>query len=120
MKSVTTARGKAINMQALAAQNETARAVGNKSVNARGDIIDSRGNVKVTAEKKAKALYAAPVVEQEQVSFSNPEPVAETPEATEDETGTVEISRELRTRKDGTEYYEVEYSDGSMEEIEND
>lgn len=46
MKSAKTALGKTINMAALAAKHETTRAVSNIPVNARGDIIDNRGNVK--------------------------------------------------------------------------
>lgn len=120
MKTVKTARGAQFNMAAFAAQNETARAVGNKSLNARGDIVDSRNKIKVPAEKKAAAVYTAPVVEAEQVPFSNPEPKNVVQEENIEQEGPAELSRELRTRKDGSEYYEVEYSDGSMEEIEND
>ena len=54
MKTVKTRRGKTLNMAQLAAQNETARAISNVPINARGDIIDNRGNVKVPKEKISK------------------------------------------------------------------
>ena len=44
-------------MAQLAAQNETARAISNVPINARGDIIDNRGNVKVPREKISKEYY---------------------------------------------------------------
>lgn len=54
-KVVKTARGQEIDMGALELKNEHVRAVGNMSVNARGDTIDSIGNVvehkNVRAEK---------------------------------------------------------------------
>jgi|APCry1669190119_1035276.scaffolds.fasta_scaffold76649_1 hypothetical protein len=44
-KIYRTARGKQIDMGALAMKNQNTRAVSNMSVNARGDIIDSHNNV---------------------------------------------------------------------------
>ena len=40
-----TARGKTLDMGALILQNENVRAVGNMNVNARGDLLDDKGNV---------------------------------------------------------------------------
>ena len=40
-----TAQGKSLNMETLALQNELTPAVGNSSVNARGDEIDSSGRI---------------------------------------------------------------------------
>ena len=57
MKTIKTARGKNLNMAQLAAQNEKQRAVSNVPINARGDIIDNRGNVKVTKENVQKEYY---------------------------------------------------------------
>lgn len=45
MTKYSTAMGKNIDMAALKAQNEKVRAVGNMNVNARGDVLDSHGNV---------------------------------------------------------------------------
>ncbi len=43
MSKYRTAMGKTVDMAALTAKNEKVRAVGNMSVNARGDTIDARG-----------------------------------------------------------------------------
>jgi len=52
-----TANGKAIDMEGLAAKNELTPAVGNTSVNARGDIIDSEGNIVERREHVVKKHY---------------------------------------------------------------
>ena len=39
MREVVTAKGKVLNMSALASANETEIAVGNMDVNARGDVL---------------------------------------------------------------------------------
>ena len=44
-KVYKTARGKSVDIGSLRLQNENVRAVGNMGVNARGDRIDSQGNV---------------------------------------------------------------------------
>ena len=44
-KTYRTAQGKIVDLGAMMAQNEKVRAVGNMSVNARGDIIDNQGRV---------------------------------------------------------------------------
>lgn len=117
MKQVTTARGRIINMGALAAKHEKTKAVSNVPVNARGDIVDNRGNVKVSKEEVAKKVY-----ESEELQGATVEvPIKENNEVSDDSVETVEeIGRTMRTRDNGSEYYEVEYSDGSMEEIEVD
>ena len=55
------ALGKSIDMSALAAKNERVRAVGNMSVNARGDTIDSFGKVIKPATEKVNEKYARTV-----------------------------------------------------------
>lgn len=57
MAKYRTAMGKEIDMSALAAKNERVRAVGNMKVNARGDTIDSQGNVIVPVTKKVGDKY---------------------------------------------------------------
>lgn len=52
-----TAQGKRIDMSTLAAKNERVRAVGNMSVNARGDTIDSHGRIIVPVTKKVGDKY---------------------------------------------------------------
>ena len=46
-----TAQGKTINLDNLLLQNETVLAVGNMHVNARGDEVDSAGNVVRTRQQ---------------------------------------------------------------------
>ena len=48
--NIKTARGAVIDMAALAAKNETTRAVGNVPMNARGDRLNDDGTVKMKAE----------------------------------------------------------------------
>ena len=136
MKRVKTAKGRIIDMSALAAKNETTRAVSNLNMNARGDIIDNRGNVEISREKISKEYYKnnVPGADKEEISLKEEETVAEKkpvdppkpapkkqatpkPKATAPVT---EVSRRARTRDDGSQYFEVEYSDGSMQDIEQD
>jgi len=57
MGKYRTAMGKTIDMASLTAKNEKVRAVGNMSVNARGDTIDAQGKVIVPATKKVSNNY---------------------------------------------------------------
>ena len=52
-----TAQGKRLDMSILARKNERTRAVGNMSVNARGDTIDSQGKIIVPVTKKVSDKY---------------------------------------------------------------
>ena len=116
MKRVKTARGKILDMGALATQHEKTRAVSNVPVNARGDIIDNRGNVQVPREQVSKEYYKETVPGADAAEVSIKE--EETKKPTKKKSGPTEVNREMRERKDGTIYYEVEYDDGSMEEID--
>lgn len=117
MKSVKTARGRTIDMAAMVAQNETTRAVSNLNMNARGDIIDSRGNVEIPKEKVSKEYYKDNVPNADTKDISIKDPVEEDKKL-EVSNEPTEVSRKERTRDDGTVYYEVEYSDGSMDTVE--
>lgn len=125
MRSVKTARGKVIDMSALAAKNETARSVGNVLMNARGDRLNSDGSVKYTAEEiaRADAAQRTPPVS---VPISNPKPImAKAEPEPELEQPVVEpepeaVSKITRTRDDGSKYTEIEYDDGSIETLELD
>lgn len=57
MSIYRTAQGKTLDMSALASRNERVRAVGNMSVNARGDTIDATGKVLVPVTKKVGDAY---------------------------------------------------------------
>jgi hypothetical protein len=143
MKSAKTALGKTINMAELAAKNETTRAVSNIPVNARGDIIDSRGNVKISKEAIAKEFNKDILIGVEEIvsikedtakskSKNKQKKVVDNMELdvytgnrqtnTTDSSDislddkVVEVNRTLRTREDGSSYHEIEYSDGSMTE----
>ena len=141
-RGTRTARGAVIDMAALAAKNETTRAVGNVPMNARGDRLNEDGSVKMKAEDIAVAhqnLKEPP--EQQAISDPKPikqEPVKPTPPKTkpkkENQTPQPEpemvdleekfseepeaISKITRTRDDGTKYVEIEYDDGSIETLE--
>ena len=56
-----TAMGKVVDMGALAAKNEKARAVGNMKVNARGDDIDSHGRIIKPVTEKVNDIYGKTV-----------------------------------------------------------
>jgi len=128
MRSVKTARGKTIDMAALAAKNETTRSVGNVMMNARGDRLNSDGSVKYTAEEiaRADAAQRTPPVT---ASISDPKPIMPEPTPEPEPEPVVELEVELapeaiskitRTRDDGSKYTEIEYDDGSIETIEQD
>lgn len=83
MAKYRTAMGKVVDMSQLAAKNEKARAVGNMSVNARGDTIDATGKIVLPVTKKVGDRYqktvsnrAANIVKKKQDSFT---PIESTP-----------------------------------------
>ena len=136
-RNIRTARGAVIDMAALAAKNETTRAVGNVLMNARGDRLNEDGTVKMKAEDIAVAhqnLQQPPQqtpisdpkpIEQEPIKASTKKPKSNKPDdpiipdleeqfSQEPEA----ISKITRTRNDGTKYVEIEYDDGSIETLE--
>jgi hypothetical protein len=56
-KTYRTAQGKTVDLGALQLQNETVRAVGNMSVNARGDLIDGWNRPIDTRNKQVSRQY---------------------------------------------------------------
>jgi len=127
MRSVRTARGKTIDMAALAAKNETARSVGNVMMNGRGDRLNLDGSIKYTAEEIARADAAqrtppvsAPISDPKPIMQQpdpEPEPEVELPEVVLEPEA---VSKITRTRDDGSKYAEIEYDDGSIETVELD
>lgn len=129
-----THKGREFNMAAFVDRNAETRAIGNVPMNARGDIVDSKGNVKVTAGQIAKGLSHVNDKKSKQVSIkedsaSKPkkskkvtadQPIVEEPTnigiveepVVEDDKSALSIVS--RTPVDD-ETDEVEYSDGSME-----
>lgn len=57
MAKYRSAMGQVIDMEALAAKNELIRAVSNRSVNARGDLIDETGKIIKPATELANESY---------------------------------------------------------------
>ena len=134
-RNVRTARGKTIDMGAMMAQNETARAVGNVPMNARGDRINSDGSVAISAEEIAVAHHNATTPPQQQPisdtkpietkapepkpAPAQPQPEPSVPDLEHEFAVEAEaISKITRTRDDGTKYVEIEYDDGSIETVE--
>ncbi len=81
------AQGKVVDMAQLAAKNERTRAVGNMSVNARGDTIDGQGRIILPVTKKVGEKYqrtvsnrAANIVKRKQVDSFTPIENAPAPE----------------------------------------
>lgn len=115
MKRVKTAKGKVIDMAAMAAQHENSRAVGNVRMNARGDRLDEKGRVKATVQRVAAkhAEVQQPAVE---APLSNPTKAAAVKTAPKVEEYVPAVLSELtKEREDGTMYIEIEYDDGSIE-----
>jgi hypothetical protein len=133
-----THRGREFNMSAFADKNGDTKVVGNVSMNARGDIIDAKGNVKIPTQTisrmaadlknnesrhvglKADAKISTPTIEPEQ-NISHPYNVPPEPVVTpitpnpEVATNGIVSSREIET-EDGPAV-EIEYEDGSIEVI---
>ncbi|RZD42569.1 MAG: hypothetical protein CXT73_02790 [Methanobacteriota archaeon] len=134
MREVVTAKGKVLNMSALASANETEIAVGNMDVNARGDVLKPgrRGEIIIQNEEVQQAYYDATKPASEEVSIKQ-EPVPAKTKKVEntqikktynkvtkrtgiDEPGIVD--RRVVEKSDGTVVEEIEFSDGSIKEEE--
>lgn len=60
-KTYRTAQGHQLNMDKLRLQNEFQQSVGNMNVNARGDEIDSHGNIIRTRNEIMREHYKQPI-----------------------------------------------------------
>ena len=98
-KTYRTAQGKIVDLGAMMTQNETIRAVGNMSVNARGDIIDNQDRVLATrGEQVNRNLNRQTNTSSGPVSSSNRRPaVPKVPELTEAEQ--LELAQKERQAK---------------------
>jgi hypothetical protein len=107
-------------MAALAQKHENDRAVGNVPMNAKGDRLDSKGNVKETIQNISRKQHDA-VEPPQQVAISNPVPVEEPAVVVETPSAPQPINESTHEREDGSRYVEIEYDDGSIEtkEIED-
>ena len=120
-----THRGREFNMSAFAEKNGDTKVVGNVSMNARGDIIDSKGNVKIPTQTISRMAADLKNGESQHVSLkaddkisSAPAPVKEpvaTPQKQANEDLSIVSSREIETENGPA--VEVEYADGSLEII---
>jgi len=136
MREVITAKGKVLNMAALASANEKEIAVGNMDVNARGDVLKSgrRGEIIIKNEKVQQAYYEVSKPASEKVSIKQ-EPVSvkqakktqskgkvkKTYNKVTKRTGIDEpgiVDRRTIEKPDGTMVEEIEFSDGSIKEEE--
>lgn len=111
-----THRGREFNMTAFVEKNGDTRAVGNAPMNARGDIIDARGNVKIPTQTISRAVANIKNNESTQVSLKADETISPVQNAPiVDNTPTIVSTKEVTTM-DGVAT-EVEYSDGSIQII---
>lgn len=115
-----TYRGAEFNMAALVEKNGDARAVSNISMNARGDIVDKQGKVRVSAKKIAETASNVNSKKSNRVSLkadSDTAPVKNksvTPDNDFDNDKVVAV-REIVTL-DGPAL-EYEFSDGSIQVV---
>jgi len=92
MAKYRSAKGKMIDMSALATQNERVKAVGNMKVNARGDIIDASGNIVIPVNKKVSDRYAKTVTNRAANIVKNkPQPIKTAPKP---EIAKIELTKE--------------------------
>jgi hypothetical protein len=115
MKQVKTVRGRVIDMAALAKANEEVRAVapGNTNMNARGDRLDSTGNVVATVQAVARKQHNTTTApEKRKLSDA---PTASKKASTNKKAEKLVVRKEEKARDDGTRYLEIEYEDSSME-----
>ena len=114
-----THRGREFNMSAFAEKNGDARAVGNASMNARGDIIDAKGNVKIPTQSISRALADVKNNDNKSVSLKADEtitPVKNTTVVAEEAVGPTVVSTRVIETAEGL-VTEIEYSDGSIEVV---
>lgn len=112
-----THRGKEFNMTAFAEKNGDVRAVGNASMNARGDIIDSKGNVKIPNQVISRASANLKNNETSSVGLkADAEIKNAAPTGTPAPTAPTIVSTRDIVTENGTST-EIEYSDGSIQVV---
>jgi hypothetical protein len=116
-----THKGREFNMSAFAEKNGDTRVVGNVSMNARGDIIDAKGNVKIPTQTISRAVADIKNNENKSVSLKADESITPVKNSavTADDT-VAPVTGVVRTREvntiDGLAT-EIEFADGSMQVI---
>lgn len=104
--------GREFNMSAFAEKNGDVRAVGNGSMNARGDIIDAKGNVKIPSQTISRAVADIQNNQSKQVSLKADEVITSTPQVP---ALTIVSTRDITTENGLST--EIEYSDGSIQVV---
>lgn len=74
MSKHISAMGKPVDMAAIRTKNEKVRAIGNMSVNARGDAIDSNNNVIENAGQRVNKVYTKTTATSPQKTTQTPTP----------------------------------------------
>lgn len=114
-----THRGREFNMSAFAEKNGDTRAVGNSSMNARGDIIDAKGNVKIPTQTISRTLADVKNKESKSVSLKADETIAPVKNSAVKADAVANVGPMIVSQRDiDTEdgpAIEIEYDDGSME-----
>ena len=104
-------------MSAFVEKNGDTIAVSNMSMNARGDIVDARGNVKLPSQTISRANSALQSSKPKQVSLKADETLAPVQnDQVEADAGVKVVARRDVNTIDGPAT-EVEYSDGSIQVI---
>jgi len=111
--------GREFNMSAFAEKHGDTRAVGNASMNARGDIVDAKGNVKIPTQSISRALADVKNNENKSVSLKADESITPVKNVAVkadpvEEVGPQIVSQRKIETEDGPAI-EIEYDDGSME-----
>lgn len=112
-----TAQGKRLDMSVLARKNERTRAVGNMSVNARGDTIDSQGRVIVPVTKKVGDKYQRTVSNRAAKLAKRKEELLQPIESTPAPETKLDISDELELLADELEIDDLAEFEVEVEEI---
>lgn len=119
-----TAQGKRLDMSMLARKNERVRAVGNMSVNARGDTIDSQGRIIVPVTKKVGDKYQRTVSNRAATLAKRKEDLMQPIESTPAPETKLDIAEEFELLADEQEIddlaeFEIEIEEIKKAEVEN-
>jgi hypothetical protein len=90
-KTYRTAQGKTVDLGALQLQNETVRAVGNMSVNARGDLIDGWNRPIDTRNKQVSRQYNRQTTNVTDTPVNNTPPKAQKVKKTKEKAPAVSV-----------------------------
>jgi hypothetical protein len=112
-----TAQGKRLDMSILSRKNERTRAVGNMSVNARGDTIDSQGRVIVPVTKKVGDKYQRTVSNRAATLSKRKEDLMKPIESTPAPETKIDITEELELLAEEQEIDELAEFEMEIEEI---